>query len=187
MPNHVGYIRVSSIDQNTDRQLVNIFLDKLFVEKVSAGTVKRPQLNAMLEYLRKDDILHVHSIDRLARNTNDLNHLIVKLNEQGVTVHFHQENLIFKQDHHHSAINKLMFQMLASFAEFERSMIKERQKEGIMRAKKRGVYKGRKRKINYELIQLEMNKKEASFRKVATLFGVSVATVQRAMKSGNST
>ncbi|SDC30540.1 recombinase family protein [Acinetobacter boissieri] len=186
MSNNVGYIRVSSIEQNTDRQLSDVFLDKVFIEKMSAGTIDRPQLILMLDYLRDGDILHVHSIDRLARNTNDLNHLIIKLNEQGVTVYFHKENLIFKQDQHHSAMNKLMFQMLASFAEFERAMIKERQKEGILKAKQKGVYKGRSRKVNYNLLHIEMSKDGASFRKVAKSFGVSIATVQRAMKLINS-
>ena len=76
MPNHVGYVRVSSTEQNTERQLDGIHLDKIFTEKASGGSRERPQLIAMLEYLREGDTVHVHSIDRLARNTNDLNDMV---------------------------------------------------------------------------------------------------------------
>ncbi|WP_159516816.1 recombinase family protein, partial [Acinetobacter sp. 18QD2AZ41W] len=79
MPNQVGYIRVSSTEQNTERQLDGISLDKTFTEKASGGSRERPQLNAMLDYLREGDTVHVHSIDRLARNTNDLNEIVNSL------------------------------------------------------------------------------------------------------------
>ena len=182
MPNQVGYIRVSSTEQNTERQLDGIQLDKSFTEKASGGSRDRPQLVAMLEYLREGDTVHVHSIDRLARNTNDLNDLVNSLNDRGITIIFHKENLIFSHDVAQSAINKLMFQMLAAFAEFERSMIRERQKEGIAKAKAKGLYKGRKRKVDYSDIQKAMQKEGVTFRSAAKQFGVGIATVQRALK-----
>ncbi|HFV9233943.1 resolvase [Acinetobacter baumannii] len=182
MPNQVGYIRVSSTEQNTERQLDGIHLDKIFTEKASGGSRERPQLIAMIEYLREGDTVHVHSIDRLARNTNDLNNLVNSLNDRGITIIFHKENLIFSHDIAQSAMNKLMFQMLAAFAEFERSMIRERQKEGIAKAKAKGLYKGRKRKVDYSEVQNAMRKERATFRSVARQFGVGVATVQRALK-----
>lgn len=181
MPNQVGYIRVSSSDQNTERQLDGIFLDKTFTEKASGGSRERPQLTAMLEYLRDGDTVHVHSIDRLARNTNDLNDLVHTLNEKGITVIFNKENLTFSHDVAQSAMNKLMFQMLGAFAEFERSMIRERQKEGIEKAKAKGLYKGRKRKVEYSEIQKAMQEDGSTFRSVAKQFGVGIATVQRAV------
>ena len=168
MPNQVGYIRVSSSEQNTERQLDGIHLDKTFIEKASGGSRERPQLLAMLEYLRDGDTVHVHSIDRLARNTNDLNDIVNSLNDRGITIIFHKEN-------------KLMFQMLAAFAEFERSMIRERQKEGIAKAKAKGLYKGRKRKVDYAEIQKAMQEDGSTFRSVAKQFGVGIATVQRAV------
>jgi len=183
MPNQVGYIRVSSTEQNTERQLDGISLDKTFTEKASGASRERPQLNAMLEYLREGDTVHVHSIDRLARNTNDLNEIVNSLNDRGITIIFHKENLIFSHDIAQSAMNKLMFQMLAAFAEFERSMIRERQREGINKAKAKGLYKGRKRKIDYAEIQKAMKVEGATFRSVAKQFNVGVATVQRALKA----
>lgn len=181
MPNQVGYIRVSSTEQNTERQLDGIHLDKTFTEKASGGSRERPQLNAMLEYLRDGDTVHVHSIDRLARNTNDLNDIVNSLNDRGITIIFHKENLSFSHDVAQSALNKLMFQMLAAFAEFERSMIRERQREGIAKAKAKGLYKGRKRKVDYSEIQKAMLEDGSTFRSVAKKFGVGVATVQRAV------
>ena len=181
MPNQVGYIRVSSTEQNTERQLDGIHLDKTFTEKASGGSRERPQLNAMLEYLRDGDTVHVHSIDRLARNTNDMNDIVNSLNDRGITIIFHKENLTFSHDVAQSALNKLMFQMLAAFAEFERSMIRERQREGIAKAKAKGLYKGRKRKVDYSEIQKAMLEDGSTFRSVAKKFGVGVATVQRAV------
>lgn len=181
MPNQVGYIRVSSTEQNTERQLDTITLDKTFTEKASGGSRERPQLIAMLEYLRDGDTVHVHSIDRLARNTNDLNDIVNSLNDRGITIIFHKENLTFSHDVAQSAMNKLMFQMLAAFAEFERSIIRERQKEGIAKAKAKGLYKGRKRKVDYSEIQKAMQEDGSTFRSVAKRFGVGVATVQRAV------
>lgn len=182
MPNQVGYIRVSSTEQNTERQLDGIHLDKKFTEKASGSSRERPQLNAMLEYLRDGDTVHVHSIDRLARNTNDLNDIVNSLNDRGITIIFHKENLTFSHDVAQSAMNKLMFQMLAAFAEFERSMIRERQKEGIAKAKAKGLYKGRKRKVDYSEIQKAMLEDGSTFRSVAKRFGVGIATVQRALE-----
>lgn len=176
----VGYIRVSSEYQNTERQLDNIKLDKVFTDKLSGVDTARPQLQAMLEYAREGDTIHIHSIDRLARNLADLNSLVEELNNKGITVHFHKENLIFKDTH--DPIQKLMFQMLGSFAEFERSLIKERQREGIAKAKKAGKYRGRRKTIDDTVIIEAMSQEGASYRKVAKELGVSLSTVQRAMK-----
>ena len=92
---NVGYIRVSSFSQNTDRQLRDIDLDKAFEEKASAKDSNRPQLIACMEWLRDEDVLHVHSIDRLARNLQDLQNIVQALTDKGVTVVFHKENLTF--------------------------------------------------------------------------------------------
>ncbi|POZ50033.1 recombinase family protein [Methylovulum psychrotolerans] len=125
----VGYIRVSSAQQNTDRQLADIKLDKTFEDKVSAKDTSRPQLQACLNHLREGDTLHVHSIDRLARNLFDLQQIVTDLAGQGVCIHFHKENMAFSGAA--NPMQELMLQMLGAFAQFERALIKERQKEGI--------------------------------------------------------
>jgi len=177
----VGYIRVSSQDQNTERQLDGITLDKVFIDKVSGATTDRPQLQAMLEYVREGDTICVHSIDRLARSLADLLKLVDDLNKRGVHISFHKEKLEFTGED--NPMQKLMLSMMGSFAEFERSMIKERQREGIAKAKQNGVYKGRAKTIDDQSIRDAMGQEGASFRKVAAELGVSLSTVQRAMKA----
>jgi DNA invertase Pin-like site-specific DNA recombinase len=139
----VGYIRVSSFSQNTDRQLDGITLDNVFEEKASAKDSKRPVLQECISYLRTGDCLHVHSIDRLARNLIDLQTIVTMLNDKGVSVTFHKENLTFTSTNN-NPMNTLMLQMMGAFAEFERSLIKERQREGIAQAQKKGIKIGRK-------------------------------------------
>ena len=146
----VGYIRVSSIDQNTIRQLDGLSLDKTFVEKLSGKDIYRPVLQECLAYIRDGDTLHVHSIDRLARNAKDLLNLVEEMIGKGVNLKFHKNNLTFSPDSKdHMA--KLQLTMLAAFAEFERELIKERQREGIAIAKAQGKY-AKRRKITDELI-----------------------------------
>lgn len=147
----VGYIRVSSFGQNTDRQLLDISLDKIFEEKASAKDTNRPVLKDCLQYLREGDELHVHSIDRLARNLIDLQTIVGDLNGKGVSVVFHKENLTFTGNIE-NPMNKLMLQMMGAFAEFERNLIKERQREGIAQAQKKGVKIGRGRVLKDEQI-----------------------------------
>jgi len=138
----VGYIRVSSLDQNTDRQLEEVNLDKVFTDKASGKDTARPQLQAALEYLREGDLFMIHSMDRLARNLDDLRRLVLDLTKKGVHVQFVKENLTFTGED--SPMSNLLLSLLGAVAEFERSMIRERQREGIAIAKKAGVYKGRK-------------------------------------------
>lgn len=150
METHIGYIRVSSVEQNEARQLddVGIAFKKLFVDNLSGKSADRPGLQQALDYLREGDFFHVHSIDRLARNLQDLQTIVNSLIERGVTVVFHKERLEFTAAA--SSTSKLMLQMMGAFAEFERSLIRERQREGIELAKKRGAYKGRKSKLTNE-------------------------------------
>ena len=130
---HVGYIRVSSEGQNTVRQLEGLKLDRIFTDTMTGSVKKRPQLEACLSYLRDGDTLHVHSIDRLARNLRDLQELV-----EGLVAN---ENLIFSGKD--NAMAKMTMQIMGSFAEFERTMIKLRQREGIDAAKGRGEHLGR--------------------------------------------
>ncbi len=138
----VGYIRVSSVEQNTGRQLDGLDLDKSFTDKASGKDAQRPQLKAALDYLRDGDVLVVHSMDRLARNLDDLRRIVTELTARGVQVQFMKEGMLFTGED--TAMSKLLLSVMGAFAEFERSLLKERQREGIDIAKKAGVYKGRK-------------------------------------------
>ena len=142
---NVGYIRVSSYGQNHDRQLDGLELDKEFKDTASAKTAQRPGLDACIEYLREGDTLHVHSIDRLARNLFDLQKIVDRFVDKGITVRFYKENLIFSGASDPMA--KLMLQMMGAFAEFERTLINERRREGIAIAKKKGKQIGAKPKL----------------------------------------
>lgn len=142
----VGYIRVSSMLQNTARQLDGVLLDKVFEDRASGKDTQRPQLDACLAHLREGDTLHVHSMDRLARNVDDLRSLVKDLTARGVVVRFHKEGLTFTGED--SPIANLLLSMLGAVAEFERALILERQREGIAIAKAEGAYKGRKPALN---------------------------------------
>jgi DNA invertase Pin-like site-specific DNA recombinase len=139
----IGYIRVSSEGQNTVRQLEGVEIDKEFIDTMTGDTKNRPQLEECLNYLRKGDTLHVHSIDRLARNLRDLQEIIEGLVVKDVSVKFHSENLTFTGDDNPMAT--LTLQMMGAFAEFERTMIRSRQREGIDAAQKEGKHLGRPR------------------------------------------
>lgn len=141
----IGYVRVSTVEQNTARQLVGITLDRVFEEKVSAKNIgNRPVLREMLGFIRDGDDLYVHSMDRLARNLKDLLTLVTTITDKGVTLHFVKENVTFEAKAKATPFNKLLLGLLGSVAEFERELILERQREGIAQAKARGAYKGRK-------------------------------------------
>lgn len=146
----IGYIRVSSVDQNPERQLDGIQTDKVFIDKVSGKTIKRPQLEKLLEYVRDGDEVVVHSMDRLARNLDDLRQLVRSLTQRDVSIRFIKENLTFKGDD--APMSTLLLSIMGAFAEFERALIRERQLEGIALAKQKGKYKGRKRALNDEQI-----------------------------------
>lgn len=179
----VGYIRVSSASQNTARQLDGIALDKSFVDKASGKNTKRPEYQACMEYLRKGDRLHVHSMDRLARNLADLQTVVEDLTGQGIKVKFHKESLEFTGED--SPMSKLLLQMMGAVAEFERSLIRERQAEGIKKALKRGVKFGRRPKLTdaqkREIVALVESGQGPSA--VADRYGITRQTVHRIMKA----
>lgn len=131
----IGYIRVSSTEQNTARQLDGETLDKVFTEKCSGKNRERPQLALCLEFLREGDTLVCHSLDRLGRNVRDLLDIVGELTAKGVTVSFLHPALSFTGEND-SPINKLLFLMLAGFADMERNLIRERAREGIAIAKR---------------------------------------------------
>jgi DNA invertase Pin-like site-specific DNA recombinase len=178
----VGYVRVSSVDQNEARQLDGLELDKVFTEKASGKDTDRPHLQAALEYVREGDVLVVHSMDRLARDMRDLQTLVKELTERGVTVEFVSERLTFNgSDDKYST---LMLHILGGVAQFERAIIRERQREGIAKAKQAGVYKGRKLALAPAQVA-ELRKRAAAGEQKATLakeFKISRQTVYASLK-----
>ena len=146
---NIAYVRVSSIDQNIARQQEaieeHIKIDKWFIDKTSGKDKNRPKLNQMLECVREDDAIYIHSLDRLARNTMDLLNIAKDLTEQGIKLHSLKDSFVFDN----TPTGKLLLTVLGAVAEFERAIAKERQLEGIVIAKKNNVYKGRKQiKLN---------------------------------------
>lgn len=146
MGERLGYIRVSTLAQNTDRQLDGMELDRTFTDKLSGKDSNRPQLQELLQYARKGDTVFVHELSRLGRNLDDLRNLVKQFTDKGVTVTFVHENMTFIAGRK-NPMQELIFNVLSSFAEFERSLILERQREGIAIAKVNGVYKGRKQEM----------------------------------------
>lgn len=182
----VGYIRVSSIDQNPERQLEGVTLDKVFTDKASAKDVNRPQLTELLSFVREGDTIMVHSMDRLARNLEDLRHLVQTQTKRGIRIEFVKEGLSFSGED--SPMATLLLSVMGAFAEFERALLKERQREGIALAKKRGVYRGRKPSLSPEQIIDLKQRVEAGEKKavLAREFGISRDTVYQYLRSDPS-
>ena len=178
----IGYSRVSSLGQNEGRQLADVELDRHFTDKCSGKDRKRPQLAECLKYVRHGDTLVVHSIDRLARNLADLQKIIAELNERGIAVRFSKENLNFTGND--DPLQKLMLQMMGAFAEFERNLIRERQREGIEAAKQAGKHLGRRSVVDDDImreIAMAMAGAESKYS-IAKRLGVSRPSLDRALK-----
>ncbi len=175
----IGYLRVSSADQNEDRQLEGIEFDFKFIDRASGKDANRPELARMLAYARAGDTVVVHSMDRLARNLGDLRGIVTCLNDRGVTVQFVKENLIFNGES--SPIAELLLNVLGAVAQFERDLIRERQREGIALARKRGVYKGRRTSLTKSQASDAARRMSAgeSPSKLAREYGVSRQTIYR--------
>jgi DNA invertase Pin-like site-specific DNA recombinase len=179
----VGYIRVSSQGQNTARQLSGVKLDKEFVDIMSGSTKNREKLIECIEYVRDGDTLVVESIDRLARNLRDLQEIIDSLIEKGVSVKFVKENLTFTAEK--DPLSNLMLHMMGAFAEFERTMIKSRQKDGIAAARLAGRHLGRPSKITKAMrndaVKM-ITTQNISIRKTAQSLGLSRASVYKILE-----
>jgi DNA invertase Pin-like site-specific DNA recombinase len=175
----VGYVRVCNFDQNGYPQLEGEELDRTFLDKASGKDVKRPQLTAMLAFLRKGDTVVCHSMDRLGRNFDDLRRLVLGLTERGVRVQFVKENLTFTGED--STTGNLLLRVMGAFAQFERELVRERQREGIAVAKAAGAYKGRKRSLSPEQTA-ELTRRLSTGESKSGLareFGIDRATVYR--------
>lgn len=179
----VLYIRVSSINQNEDRQMNNLEqYDKIFQEKISGATTQRPQLQEMLGWIREGDQVDVYEISRLARNLQDLLKLVEEITKKKQsTIHFIKENLTFSAKSQ-NPFDELTLKLLGTFAEFERQMIRQRQAEGIQKAKEKGVYTNRTRKLKLTKSQMEEIKskcksRDANISQIAKAYNVSRTTI----------
>ncbi|UPW18080.1 recombinase family protein [Agarivorans sp. TSD2052] len=177
---NIGYTRVSTAEQSTLRQLHGLQLDIVFEDNISGSVKQRPGLDSLLAHIRTGDVVHVHDISRLARNTGHLLSLVELFLSKGVSLHFHRENLVFTADSS-SPMNQLLLTLLGAIYQFERAMIRERQAEGIALAKMRGVYKGRKSTIDKDKIK-QCRDMGLSYRDIARELDISLSSVQRALK-----
>ena len=179
----VGYVRVSSTDQNPARQLEDDSLDRVFIDYASGKDVARPELEAMLRFIREGDILIVHSLDRLGRSLDDLRRLVTELTARGVRVEFVKEGLTFTGED--TPMATFMLSVMGAFAEFERALIRERQREGIALAQKRGAYKGRKKSLSAEQIASLKARVAAGGKKsvLARELGLSRETIYQYLKA----
>nr|WP_319553730.1 recombinase family protein [uncultured Vibrio sp.] len=179
----IAYIRVSTVEQNTERQLANsgIEFDKVYEDKASGSSTSRPELAKLMDYAREGDTIHIHSIDRLARSLDDLRKLVTNWNNEGITVCFHKEGLHFTAGEN-TPIAELMLNMLGAVAQFERSIIRERQAEGIAKAVKKGKYKGRKPNMERNKKICKLREAGLSVRKIAEELGCNPSTVQRVIQ-----
>lgn len=181
----IGYVRVSSFDQNPERQLEHFQVDKVFTDKASGKNTQRPQLDALLSFVREGDTVVVHSMDRLARNLDDLRRLVQSLTQRGVHIEFAKECLTFTGED--SPMANLMLSIMGAFTEFERALIRERQREGIALAKQRGAYRGRKKALPPER-GAELRRRAAAGEqkaKLASEFGISRETLYQYLRTDN--
>jgi len=179
------YARVSTADQQLDRQLVNADdYDRVYTEKISGKNKDRPELNNMLKALRKGDVVDCASLDRLARNLKDLLDIVETIQHEGATIHFKKENMTFTPSTT-DPTQKLMMTLLGAFAEFERNLILSRQKEGIEIAKRKGKYKkAHPKKLNNNIIANIQADREADMteRELMNKYHISKPTLYRYLK-----
>jgi DNA invertase Pin-like site-specific DNA recombinase len=180
----IGYIRVSTLDQTEARQLEGMELAKTFIDKASGKDTKRPQLELLLNFVRAGDTVVVHSMDRLARNLDDLRRIVKSLTNKGVRIEFVKEHLVFTGED--SPMANLMLSVMGAFAEFERALIRERQREGIALAKRRGAYKGRKKALSEAEVRSLREKLASGLSKTqaARELGISRETLYQYLRGG---
>ena len=179
----IGYIRVSTFDQNPERQLEQVEVSKVFTDKASGKDTERPALEDLLAFVREGDTVVVHSMDRLARNLDDLRRLVQQLTKRGVRIEFVKECLTFTGED--SPMANLLLSVMGAFAEFERALIRERQREGIALAKQRGAYRGRKKSLSPEQV-LELQQRASNGEQKAKLareYGISRETLYQYLKT----
>jgi DNA invertase Pin-like site-specific DNA recombinase len=183
----LGYRRVSTLDQLVDRQLEGVEVDQTFIDHASGKDTTRPQLALLLSFVRTGDTVIVHSMDRLARNLDDLRRIVHTLTGRGVRIEFVKEHLAFTGED--SPMASLMLLVMGAFAEFERALIHERQREGIALARQRGAYKGRKKSLSQAAVAQLRQRLTTGMSKaqLAREFGISRQTLYQYLRGGEGT
>lgn len=180
---NIAYIRVSTLEQNTESQfeiLKQYKIDKYFEEKISAKNTNRPKLMEMLDYVRNGDTVYVKDFSRLARSTKDLLEILEKLENKGVKLVSNKENLDTS-----TPAGKLMVTMLGAIYEFERANLLERQKDGIAVAKREGKYKGRKKifkPANWQEVYSDWSCRKITAKKACELLKLKTNTFYNFVK-----
>ena len=183
-----GYARVSTLEQNLDRQidaLENAGCEKIYTDKLSGATVERPQLKLLFEEVKEDDIIIITDLTRISRSTMDLFKLVDELKSKGVLLQSLKDTwLDLRKD---SAYGKFLLLLMSGLAELERDLTKERQKEGIELAKKKGIYRGRPKTFteNNPRLKHALDLYEGggfSVKEVCNVTGISPATFYRQLK-----
>ena len=179
----IGYVRVSTLDQNPERQLEQVQMDRVYTDTASGKDTKRPALAALLTFVREGDTVVFHSMDRLARNLDDLRRLVQLLTRRGVRITFLKEHLTFTGED--TPMAQLMLSVMGAFAEFERALLRERQREGIALAKQRGAYRGRKKSLAPDQVAALRARAEAGAKKapLAREFGISRETLYQYLRT----
>lgn len=173
---NVGYIRVSTLDQHTERQLAGVELDRVFEDKASGKDTNRAGFAAMMDYVRDGDTLHVHEMSRLGRNVLDILSTIEQLTGRGVAIRFHKEG---QQADNRTAMGRAFLAMMATFAALERELMLERQQEGYRAAQAAGRITGRGKGKAVDRAGIAAAiAAGASVRAIAKDFDVSPQTVQ---------
>ena len=180
---NIAYIRVSTIDQNEERQIKAMEkenIKKYFTERVSAKDTKRPKLIEMVEFARESDVIYIKDFSRLARSTQDLLNIVKQLDEKGVKLKSLKENLDTN-----TSTGKLMLTMIGAINEFERANMLERQREGIAIAKGKGMYKGRKqieKPANWDEVYPRWKNRELTADKAMVLLDLKRNTFYKLVK-----
>lgn len=179
----IGYVRVSSLDQNAERQLEQVPVARLFTDRASGKDTQRPELDRMLAFVREGDTVVVHSMDRRACNLDDLRRVVRQLTQRGVRIQLVKEDLTFTGED--SPMANLMLSVMGAFAEFERALLRERQRGGIALAKQRGAYRGRKKALSQ--LQVAELRRRADTREQKTRLaresGISRETLYQCLKA----
>jgi DNA invertase Pin-like site-specific DNA recombinase len=180
----VGYTRVSTADQNDDGQKLTLNAagaTRIFSDRITGSAESRPALDEMSRYVREGDTIVIYSIDRLARNVEHLLSTVKAWREQGIAIVFIRESLRIESEP--TPMTELLLGMIGHIAQFEKSIIKERQREGIEAAKARGAYKGRKRVLDEDKLKEfeQLKAQTGNISEIARRMGVSRQTIYRYM------